>query len=160
MKEAAERMERQKHPVGILEGASQPPPLLSTSRDEKVDGLLRQQLISSEEHAWLKVPTAQAKRLAVVAGCIALALGGVGAAFGVTQTTGTVSVCATASTPTQTISANGTEVGTVAPSVASKCTTVTYTIPTVTNTVTVTSGTPSATPSATPTATPLRRLPR
>jgi beta-glucanase (GH16 family) len=58
--------------------------------------------------------------------------GGGYAIAALTATTGTVSACATS--PIQTISANGVKVGTISPKIG--CTTVTYTVPTATNTVT------------------------
>jgi hypothetical protein len=91
------------------------------------------------------------RRIALVFALTALGLlGFAGATLGVGESTGSVSVCATATSPVQTISANGVKVGTIPPKVATNCATTSYTIPTstvtgptttVTSTVTGTVGT-------------------
>lgn len=91
------------------------------------------------------------KALLIVAALVVVALAGTGLAA-VTATTGTVTACATS--PAQTISANGVRVGTITPKVS--CVTSTYTIPpgattTVFSTVTAPASTSSTTSTTTPT---------
>lgn len=69
-----------------------------------------------------------------VALVVALALG-LTAAFAVGESTGTVSACATASTPAHTVAVDGGAVHTIPGDTATKCVTSTYTIPTTTQTV-------------------------
>jgi hypothetical protein len=65
-----------------------------------------------------------------------LGISGIATAFALAgaQTTGTVSVCATASTPAHTIQVDGTDVSTIPAKTATNCATTTYTVPTVTET--------------------------
>lgn len=70
---------------------------------------------------------------------VIIVLAGAGTALAV-ATTGTVSVCASATVPAQTLAANGTSVATLPGASSSQCVTTTYTVPTVTTTQTVTTG--------------------
>ena len=76
--------------------------------------------------------------LLIFAAIAALVAAGVATAV---ATTGTVSACATASVPAQTLSANGTSVATLPGASNSQCVTTTYTVPTVTVTTTVAAAT-------------------
>lgn len=76
------------------------------------------------------------------------ALAGAGWVSAASLSTGTASVCATASTPSHTVAVDGTPVTTIAGATATRCATTTYTIPTVATTATVTVGTATA-PAAT-----------
>jgi len=88
------------------------------------------------------------RRAAACLAFVVIAASGVGAAYAVGETTGTVSACATASVAAQTIAVNGTPISTVPAATSTQCTTTTYTIPTVTSTVTVTNPTTTTTTTA------------
>jgi hypothetical protein len=90
-----------------------------------------------------------AKRLVWLPAAAVLAIAGVLTAVALAST-GTVSVCATS--PVQTIDANGVKVGTISPKVA--CVTTMYTVPTVTNTVTTTQTVTTTVTAPTTTTTP------
>lgn len=92
------------------------------------------------------------RRLLAALAAAVLACAGIGVAFAATaETTGTVSVCATATTPAHTVAVDGTDVATIAGDSASRCATTTYTTPT--DTVTVGSTTAATTAQTTTAAT-------
>lgn len=91
------------------------------------------------------------RRLLAAAAAAVLACAGIGTAIAAgTVTTGTVSVCATATTPDHTVDVDGTPVATVPSDAASQCATTTYTVPTDTVTVTVTGTTTATTTTTSP----------
>lgn len=82
--------------------------------------------------------------IAVIAGIVAAA-----AIAATSSTTGTNTVCATATSPAHTVAVDGTNVKTIKGATASQCKTVTYTIPTVTQTVPATTTPTTTTPTTT-----------
>lgn len=84
-----------------------------------------------------------------------LCLAGTGTALAIGETSGTVSVCASATVDAQTISDNGSPIATVPSKSSTSCATTTYTVPTVTATVagaTTTTPTTTTTPATTTTS--------
>lgn len=92
------------------------------------------------------------KALVAALGAVII-MAGIGAAVAVADTTGTVSVCATATAARHTVAVDGVGVDTVGGDTSTNCATTTYTVPTVTNNITSTQTVTTTVPGPTTTVT-------